>query len=100
MRDPRTENYLTKHGYVWQFIPAMPLADIDWQEADDNPCRVTNGTPRKNLAGLAKGIDDKNSPLCIDTLHNYVHNRFYSPSERELKVSWDNSQLFFVNIWQ
>ncbi len=61
---------------------------------------VKNGTPKKDLAGIEKGIDDKHSPLFIDTLHHYVHSRFYSPTERDLKVAWDNSQLFFEKIWQ
>jgi hypothetical protein len=61
---------------------------------------VKQGTPKKNLDGVAKGIDDKNSPLFVETLHNYVHNRFYSPTERDLKVAWDNSQLFFETIWK
>src|SRR5579871_326739 len=61
---------------------------------------VKNGTPKKNLAGVAKGIDDKQSPLYIETLHYYVHNRFYSPAERELRVAWDNAQPFFENIWK
>ena len=56
--------------------------------------------PKKDLAGVEKGIDDKNSPLYIDTLNLYVHNRFYSPTERELKVAWNNAQLFFENIWK
>jgi hypothetical protein len=61
---------------------------------------VKQGTPKKNLDGVAKGIDDRQSPLFVETLHNYVHNRFYSPQERELKVAWDNAQLFFEKIWQ
>jgi hypothetical protein len=60
---------------------------------------VAAGVPKKNLNGVEKGIDDRKSPLFIDTLHDYVHNRFYSPQERELKVAWDNAQLFFENIW-
>ena len=60
---------------------------------------VTSGVPRKDLDGVSKGIADPNNPLCVDTLHNYVHNRFYSPQERELKVAWDNAQLFFEKIW-
>ncbi|HTX35994.1 MAG TPA: hypothetical protein VME43_13275 [Bryobacteraceae bacterium] len=59
-----------------------------------------NGTPAKDLIGVSKGIVDQNSPLHIDTLHAYIHNRFYSPSDRDLKVAWDNAQLFFVNIWK
>jgi hypothetical protein len=61
---------------------------------------VKNGVTRKDLAGVEKGIDDKNNPLFVDTLHNYVHNRFYSPTERDLKVAWDNAQLFFETIWK
>ena len=61
---------------------------------------VKKGIPRKDLAGVAKGIDDKNSPLYVETLHLYVHSRFYSPTERELKVAWDNAQLFFEQIWK
>jgi hypothetical protein len=59
-----------------------------------------NGTPEKNLLGVSKGIDNRNSPLCVETLHNYVHNVFYSPTERDLTVAWDNSQPYFEKIWQ
>lgn len=61
---------------------------------------VKKGVPKKDLAGVDKGINDKHNPLNVDTLHGYVHNRFYSPTERELKVAWDNAQLFFEKIWQ
>lgn len=61
---------------------------------------VKKGVTKKDLAGVEKGINDRNSPLYIDTLHLYIHNRFYSPTERELKVAWDNAQLFFENIWK
>jgi hypothetical protein len=59
---------------------------------------VKKGVSKKDLAGVAKGIDDKNNPLHHETLHLYVHNRFYSPTERELKVAWDNAQLLFEQI--
>lgn len=61
---------------------------------------VKKGVPKKDLAGVERGINDKNSPLYIGTLHLYVHSRFYSPTERELKVAWDNAQLFFESIWK
>jgi hypothetical protein len=60
---------------------------------------VKTGTPKRHLAGVERGIDDRNNPLFIEALHDYVHSRFYSPVERELKVAWDNSQLFFEKIW-
>jgi len=61
---------------------------------------VKNGVPKKDLDGVSKGIHDKNHPLYFESLHNYVHNRFYSPTERDLKVAWDNTQLFFESIWK
>lgn len=60
---------------------------------------IAAGVSRNALDGVSKGINDKNSPLNIDTLNNYVHNAFYSPQERELKVSWDNSRIYFEKIW-
>lgn len=60
---------------------------------------IASGVVKRDLAGIERGIDDKNNPLFIDTLHNYIHNRFYSPTERDLKVSWDNAQFFFERIW-
>lgn len=61
---------------------------------------VKNGTREKDIAGVSKGIDDKNNPLFVDTLHNYIHNRFFSPTDRDLKVAWDNAQLYFEIIWK
>jgi hypothetical protein len=61
---------------------------------------IKNGVQKRSLDGVTKGIDDPQSPLYVNTLHNYVHNRFYSPTERELKVAWDNSQLYFETIWK
>lgn len=60
---------------------------------------IAEGTKKKALDGIRKGIDDKNSPLHVDTLNSYVHSAFYSPQERELKVSWDNARVFFETIW-
>jgi hypothetical protein len=61
---------------------------------------VKNGTREKDLAGVAKNIDNKDSPLSADTLNSYIHNRFLSPTERELKVAWDNAQHYFEKIWK
>ncbi len=60
---------------------------------------IANGTPAKHLDGVSKAIDERHNPLNIDTLNNYVHNRFFSPMERDLRVAWDNAQPFFEKIW-
>lgn len=94
------DHYLTTAG--------IPLDTTTGSGKHDKPLRtkvgeviaemVKNGTPKRHLAGVERGIDDKNSPLFINALHDHVHNRFYSPTERDLKVAWDNSQLFFETI--
>jgi hypothetical protein len=61
---------------------------------------ANHGVRKKDLDGVRRGIDDPKSPLFHETLHNYVHNRFYSPTERDLKVAWDNAQLYFESIWK
>jgi hypothetical protein len=61
---------------------------------------IAQGVDRRSLDGIRRGKDNKDSPLFVDTLHNYVHNRFFSPSERDLRISWDNSAPFFENIWK
>lgn len=61
---------------------------------------ISVGVDRNSLDGIRQGKDNKQSPLFIDTLNNYVHNRFFSPSERELRIAWDNSAPFFQTIWK
>lgn len=58
------------------------------------------GAPRYELSGISKAINDRSNPLNIDTLNNYVHNRFFSPTEGDLRVAWNNSQPFFERIWE
>jgi hypothetical protein len=60
---------------------------------------VANGATKKDFAGVLKGISDKNHPLSVDLLHSYVHNRFFSPAERDLTAAWDNAQPLFERIW-
>ena len=60
---------------------------------------IANGTPKKHLDGISKAVSQKDNALNVDTLNSYVHNRFFSPAERDLRVAWDNAQPFFGNIW-
>jgi len=96
------DHYLTKGGVALSFSTPGGKKDkaLRKKVGEAIDLMVARGTTRKDLAGLEKGLDDKSSPLCVDTLHNYVHNRFYSPTERDLKVAWDNAQLFFEIIWK
>src|ERR1017187_9513026 len=44
---------------------------------------VANGAPRKDFAGAIRGLSDPNHPFSVDLLHAYIHNRFFSPTERD-----------------
>lgn len=35
----------------------------------------------------------------IKSMHAFVHNRFYSPIPSELKITWDDIQLFIEKVW-
>jgi hypothetical protein len=95
------DHYLTK--------AAIPLVVSTGGGDKDKPLRkkleetianmIANGAVKKDFVGVLKGISDKNHPLSVDLLHSYVHNRFVSPTERDLKVAWDNAQPLFERIW-
>lgn len=60
---------------------------------------VANGVPDKELKGISLGINDPQNPFSIDSLHAYVHNRFFTPTDSHLCTAWDNGQRFFEKIW-
>jgi hypothetical protein len=60
---------------------------------------VSKGADKKDYDGVLRGIHDRSHPFHIDLLHAYVHNRFVSPTDRDLRVGWDNAQPFFERIW-
>jgi len=55
--------------------------------------------PKKDLFSVARAIGDVKSPLHIDLLHAYVHNRFVTPKSRELLAAWNDAQRLFESIW-
>lgn len=67
------------------------------QEAIDH--MVARGVPDKELKGISSGIRDPHNPFSIDTLHAYIHNRFFTPTDSHLSTAWDNGQRFFEKIW-
>lgn len=96
------DHYLTANGKDLNF--KAPGGRVVWKDLrrkiDEAATEmIAQGTPARELDGLKRGIDDQHNPLFIDTLHNYVHNRFYSPTERDLTVAWDNAQPFFERLW-
>jgi hypothetical protein len=61
---------------------------------------VANGATESDFKGVKAGMADQHHPFSIDTLHAYIHNRFFTPTEGNLVTGWDNAQKFFETIWQ
>ena len=60
---------------------------------------VKNGADESDFKGVQAGMADEHHPFSIDTLHAYIHNRFFTPTAGNLETGWDNPQHFFETIW-
>lgn len=61
--------------------------------------RTHSGANSKDFIAVTRALSDRNSPLSVDLLHGYVHNRFVIPKERDLRSAWDEAQRFFQLVW-
>jgi hypothetical protein len=96
------DEYLKLHGVNLTFTaPGGKVMDKKLRTKVDDAAKhmVSAGASARELAGITKALTDKTNPLHPDTLHAYVHNAFYSPTERDLMVAWDNAQPFFQRLW-
>ena len=57
------------------------------------------GMPKRHLDPIVRSLSVQTSPMNINLFHQYVHNRFATPSPQELTAAWDQSQPLFENIW-
>ncbi len=53
----------------------------------------------KELKPIHVAIGDKNSFLSPETLNAYVHSPWMNPDPLQLKISWNNVQLFVERLW-
>jgi hypothetical protein len=52
------------------------------------------------LKPLNHAISNKNSLLAPDTLNAYVHSSWLNPDPLQLKLTWNNAELFIERLWQ
>ncbi len=57
------------------------------------------GCDKRDFVGVTRALSVDHSPLYIDLLHAYLHNRFVTPKTRDLTSAWDDAQRFFERIW-
>jgi len=60
---------------------------------------IGNGAEKRNFKGITAALGNSNHPFSPELLHAYVHNRFFSPTERDLTAAWDNGQPLFERVW-
>jgi hypothetical protein len=61
---------------------------------------VAKGASAKTFLSISTGVDKTSSPLCMELLHAYVHNKHVTPKPSELITTWDDAQPFFEAAWQ
>jgi hypothetical protein len=60
---------------------------------------VASGATEKEFKGVRMAMNDANNPFSIETLHAYIHDRFFTPIDTHLRTAWDNGQPLFEKIW-
>lgn len=60
---------------------------------------ISSGAEKKDFKGITTALGNSNHPFSPELLHAYIHNRFFSPTERDLTTAWDNGQPLFERIW-
>lgn len=54
---------------------------------------------KDELRGIRTIISNRDHVLSVDSLNAYVHNRNFSPSDTDLKTTWDNLEIFISHLW-
>lgn len=60
---------------------------------------VKIGAPKRHFDPVVRSLGVRTSPLNANLLHQYVHNRFQTPSPQDLTAAWDHAQPLFEKIW-
>ncbi|MBN2122452.1 hypothetical protein JW721_05375 [Candidatus Micrarchaeota archaeon] len=81
--NPKTPIYLRNK------INAVVTDMVNRKFADNTICK-----------GIRTSVQDKHNILSIDTLHAYIHNRYYSPTPQSLIAAWDNIEEFMKRMWE
>lgn len=93
--------YITKHGIV------LPT-DGKGRTIDKLGVRLSKVVEHakdvklfteKELKPINVAISDANSLIAPDTLNAYVHSLWLNPDPLQLKLTWNNVQLFLERLW-
>lgn len=98
------DEYLTKTAHISLTFKNPKSGHVGDKKLKDKVSEAINhmvagGADAKDFLGVTKGLTDPTHPFSIDTLHAYIHNRFFTPVDTHLTAAWDNAQPFFEKIW-
>jgi|WetSurMetagenome_2_1015567.scaffolds.fasta_scaffold21540_4 hypothetical protein len=60
----------------------------------------SNSLSEEELKPIKVLTQSPHSIVSIDTFNAYVHNRHINPISKDLKITWDNIQIFIEKIWE
>lgn len=60
---------------------------------------VAGGRNKKDFNAVLRALSTGHSPLSMELLNDYVHNRFTTPKAADLLASWDDAQQLFEALW-
>jgi hypothetical protein len=95
------DDYLTRSSVALTVSTAGGTKDKKlWHKVEECVDHlVKGGADKRDFKGITVALGNTNNPFSPELLHAYVHNRFFSPTERDLTAAWDNGQPLFERIW-
>lgn len=60
----------------------------------------SNQLSEEELKAIKVTVQSNHSIFSIDTFNSYVHNRHINPISKDLKLTWENIQIFVEKIWE
>ena len=95
------DDYVTKHGIS---LPVdkqgKPVTKLHTRfDYVTKHVKKTSLMTEKELKPIDVALGTQDSLLAPDTLHAYIHSPMMNPDPLQLKVSWNNIQLFIERLW-
>ena len=97
------DHFLEANGGSLRWTPPGATKER-WKELDKKLAEVvamlvSMGVPANHFGPVTRSLSVPTSPMNLDLYHKYVHDRFATPMQSELKAAWDHSQPLFEKIW-
>jgi hypothetical protein len=95
------DDYVTKHGIVLPLDKqGKPVTKLHTRfDYVTKHVKNTSLMTERELKPIDVALGTQDSLLAPDTLHAYIHSPMMNPDPLQLKVSWNNIQLFIERLW-